>query len=184
MSAEHITTFAEMLEEQLEAGICVPNDFVSLAITGEELRRALVVAEETYCREREALRRYDAALPTLRAFVPLGVEHDLPGAFSALVACDGRDEQDEDFVVGIDEVLGTAAASCRAGVLSHDAVVALGRQAHELARDLAPRLPWAWQLAEERSCALGPDAAFEGLYDWLEELAQLSASRLDLYLAL
>lgn len=175
--AQHIEAFEGLLREAMDRGINDENDFVNLAVTGEELRRALALAEGSYAGADAALARYDALLPQLRACVPLALETDLQVALDALSVANPNDEQLDDFVVGVDEVLSVAAAGARAGTLASAAVERLGRQARDFVRELAPRARHLWQLAHERDLCLGPDPLFPDLYRWLEELAELAPER-------
>lgn len=175
--ARHIEAFEGLLREAMDRGIEDANDFVNLAVTGEELRRALVLAEGSFESAAATLSEYDALLPQLRPFVPLQLEADLQAALDALSVANPNDAQLDDFVVGVDEVLAVAAAGVRAGTLPRTAVERLGRHARDAARELAPRAHHLWQLAHERDLCLGPDPSFPGLYCWLEELAELAPER-------
>jgi hypothetical protein len=162
---------ANMLREIMVRDLEDENDFATLAITGEELRLAIVLDERAPADTVAILADYDRLLPTLRALVPLDLEVDLEVALDALGVFD-----DEDPIIRVDEVLMVAAAGARAGTLRDSFVVGLGRRARECAHEVAPTLsPYSWSEAVDRLAVLGPDVRFLGLYDWLEELAALSA---------
>ena len=158
------------------------NDFVDLALTGEELRRALALEGGGSAHARDALAQYEDALFDASDHAPGGLRADLEAAFAALA---GAERVDEDVLAGPDEVLMVAAGAARAAVLADSEAVELGHLARDLAAALAPTLrPEWWQLAEARSMMLGPDPEFIGLYDWLDMLGELAESRLDTGMAL
>lgn len=179
----HIEAYTELLRETLHEGISDTNDFVSLTVTGEELRRALQIAEAPPEESVRALEAYEEQLPALAAFAPDGLEDDLAGVMTDLeaygrVPLSQRDpDEGDDLVRGVDEVLYVAAATARCGKLSDEAVVAMGEEARERTARVAPKLVHLWDLAEERSVCLGPDPRFPRLFDWIEELAELSSHR-------
>jgi hypothetical protein len=196
--ADHITTvlteavrdYAEMLDEQIRRGVIYPGDFESLALTGEELRRMVIIAEgldgfaaEALDYGKRALAGYDELLPECRALVDISPSEYRTGVEIALndLELDLRIEGDEDFVVKLAEAIYLAVAGARAGLLKDSFVIQLGRLVNRRVRAAAPQLgPEIWSRAERRTWVVGPDERFPGLYDWEEELAQLSPERLDL----
>jgi hypothetical protein len=179
----HVESFTELLKEILARDVEDANDFTSLAVTGEELRRAIALADAPPESAVQTLAEYDARLADLGHLVPENLEQDLAWTFDELEEY-GRTptrERDfdfgEDLLCGVDEVLSVAAAAERAGRMTADEVVSLERTAHERAAAVAPSLADLWNAAEERSVALGSDERFPGLYSWIERIAELSSLR-------
>jgi hypothetical protein len=171
--ASHIDAFTSLLREICARGVQDTNDFVNLAITGEELRRGLVASAKQHPHAEEAMAEYAQHLRAARQLAPVGLEADLETALRALVqeppCC--ADEA-EDIILGIDEVLMVAAACVHAGAMTIDTANTIGIIAAECVAGLSSRLSWAAPLATERNAALGHDPTLPVLYSWLWVVAR------------
>ncbi len=187
---EHITLFVENLEDILAKGISHQDDFATLAITGEQLRRALLLASADHPRAHDALARYDALLTDHEGPVTSGLAESLDAALAELKAqafAPGHrkdPEAAEEGAMWVEEVLCVAAARHRAGQMSAERLGALARKAQDGVGGLAARLYDLWELADDRSLAFAQDPDFPGLFSWWENLAALSEARLELQGAL
>lgn len=177
-----IRGYASLLREILQRQPGDPNDFVSLAVTGETLRRALAAADEPVEEARAALDAYDAALPAWKDDVPTDIPSELDEALEELRAC--AESLAEDLpasfpaLVGrVDELLAVAVAGVRAGALEQRVADELAQRARDEVGRYAANAPALWQPTEDRSAWLGTDPDYPGAYRWLEELARYSASR-------
>ncbi len=175
--------YAALLEEQLGRGPTGDaNDFVSLAVTGETLRRAYAACDEELPAVERALAAYDAALPGWGAAAPTDLREELSEALERL-----RDSIDDDeptataseLVGQVDELIQVAAAAARAGTVAAGLPDELGEIARAEVRSVAARAPHLWQAAEDRAAWLGADAQ-AGPYAWIDELACLAPTRLAL----
>jgi hypothetical protein len=187
---QYVELFAENVQEVLDRKPESENDFVSLAVAGEQLRRSQLIAEETSVMAARVLERYDDFLSRYRGQVPAGLERDLSGALVELEVYArapswGRDAGDgEEILMGIEQVLSVAAAARRIGRQPEEELKRLASMARDRIADLTPELQDLWQFAEDRLLTFAPDPDCPELFDWWEELAQFSPSRVELQVAL
>jgi len=183
----YIDNFATTVREILDRQSRRHNDFVSLAISGEQLRRACetgVPSDEA----RSTLAGYDQALaaggyetPTLEEL--RDAIDDQLGELERYAASSPaeRDPADgEDILLAIDEALCIAAAGVRAGAVEASSVAALAAGLTDRVREVAHRCTELAQVAEDRQLLFGLDPRMPTLFDWWEPLAELAPSRLAL----
>jgi hypothetical protein len=181
----YIDNFAASVARVLDRPSREPNDFVSLAISGEQLRRACAVGEPSGAAQ-EMLGRYDHELSTF----PAPSREDLKAGISEVVAeleryaASLRASRAEEIGVAallrLDELLSVGAAEVRAGLLPEDDVISLASGVKELLRRIAPMCNELAQFAEDRQLLFGDDTRLPQLYEWWEQLARLAPSRLAL----
>jgi len=177
--------YMDHLRALLEGPADHENDFVNLAVTGEQFRRVLAI-EETPSPECVALiGEYDRRLAEYDGPVSLDLEQDLQGALNDLAAYaqSRRLTRDpnigEEALIGVDQLLCLAVAACRAGRLSPEAIDALGAKAQGEVHRLLPLLADLFALADTRCLTWGPDSEFPELYSFWDELAYLAPARLE-----
>jgi len=191
MSKITIQNFADDLSRLLCEDVQEANDFASLynhflsvAIAGEQLRRASLAEGEGDIGSIE-LAAYDAFLESY-----IGpVAEDLPEALIAVLEnVDDFAETPlprdpsmaEDLLIEIDEVLCVAACAGRVGKLAKYEVLALGKTARDHIAANAPALSAASAFAEERDLLFADDPLYPDLFAFYEPLAALSPSRVSL----
>jgi hypothetical protein len=110
-----LTATLELLRDVLGHGVADANNAISLALTGETLRRLAADAPPGRPEVAEALAAYDAQLRRSGSLLPFELEGDLRNALAELRrAADGEPTGDfEDALRGVDEVLMVAAAAHR-----------------------------------------------------------------------
>lgn len=142
----YIEENTKILLEILSRGVSDSNDFVSLAITGEELRRAIQIEKKTPVETAETVQQYDEMLPDLCRFVPSGIVDDLFSALEDLskYASTPISERNwctgEDLIRGIDGILSVAAASARSGARSKEFVGLLVKETKGFVNQIAHQL--------------------------------------------
>lgn len=176
-----VRAFHELLEEQLGHALETENDFVSLALTGEELRRLAVgaVAGED-SGARVALASYEDRLRSEPGRVPAGLDRDLSSALDALDAvarkpASAREEaRTLEVLQGIDEVLCVASAAWRAGGVGEQELSRMASLASDRVSALASSLPEAWNFAADWQSIHGiPPGDLDAFRFW-DSLAALS----------
>lgn len=180
---EYTEQFADLLRTILDSGVQDENDFIALAVTGEQLRRAYQLLEEDNDRVSEILARYDSLLSGESLPVPAGLNRDLQNVLDELKKFAARpvSQRDpdtcEELLMGLDEVFSVAAAAHRAGKLGAGELAEMSARAVSCMQELAPALSVAWDFAERRELLFGPDPDNPGLFAWWEELAGYCSSR-------
>jgi hypothetical protein len=160
-------------------------DFVSLAITGEWLRRALMMCEEPQPEGQAVLAEYDSALPLFEQTQPLELDKNISGALMDVTEYSKQDilmrdtNAGEDLLLAIDEVMAVAVAACRVGWIDEDELTRLSQKCIDEMWAAAHRLNDLWEYAEHREYSFCcPD--YPQAYHWWECLAQLSPFRIRL----
>jgi hypothetical protein len=183
----YLDNFARAVDQMLDEAPASANDLVSLAISGEQLRRGSALAESVSDEARRSLERYDAFLEIANNLDwPAELSVDLSGALEDLRAYAGekrrlRDiERGEQYLVDVDHVLSIAAAETRAGHRSLEQLADLAAPARPDLAALAPELLDLAQVAEDRRLLFGRDPDYIDLFDFYEELARFAPSRVAL----
>jgi hypothetical protein len=173
---------AQSLDEALDDGVVSENGFVSVALTGEQLRRMLPMQDDDVSEAERVLARYDELLAGYSGPMPDGLEADLGAVFEELDRLAGDEQQEgedlENALAHVEDVLAVAAAQWRAGKLETSDVVNLGREAARRAAALAPSLSAVWDLADRASLCLAPNPDLPDLYVFWDEVARYSHERL------
>ncbi|MDI7270065.1 MAG: hypothetical protein QME96_18910, partial [Myxococcota bacterium] len=187
---EHIELFAANVEGILAGGVADADAFVHLAVSGEQLRRAVRFARAGATRARRTLRRYDRYLAAHAGALPPDPGKQITAVLRDLRDYSGRAYRARDAEAGrrllteLDEILCVGGAAWRTGRLGREKVDALAERARTRMRKVAPRLHDLWQHAEDAEVRFGPDPALPELFSFWEELARLAPSRLALAEAL
>ena len=156
------------VEARLEDAAWGGPAFEMLIAYGEELRRALVLADQVDAFAEAVLERYDAELHELRAEIPRAFDLSLRVALDALP---GSHLDGEDVLRTLDSVLARAAVACRVGVRPAELAWTLGERARAYVAQCAPQLRPVWAMALQRASGLGADPDYPGLYSYLDVLA-------------
>ena len=183
--SQTVRDFTNILELILKEQTGAMADFVSLAITGEWLRRALMMCEEPQPEGQAVLDEYDSALALFEQTEPLELDKNISEALMDVTEYSKQDflirdtNAGEDLLLAIDEVMAVAVAACRVGWIDAGELNRLSQKCINEVWTVAPRLNDLWEYAEHREqsfCA--PD--YPLAYHWWECLAQFSPSRIQL----
>ena len=183
--SQTVRDFTSILELILKEQTGAMADFVSLAITGEWLRRALMMCEEPQPEGQAVLSEYDRALVLFEQTQPLELDKNISEALAAVVEYSKQDilmrdtNAGKDLLLAIDEVMAVAVAACRVGWIAEDELTRLSQKCIAEMWDASPACNDLWEYAEHREYSFCcPD--FPQAYQWWECLAQNSPSRIAL----
>lgn len=161
------------------------NAFVSLAISGERLRRTCVMTEAS-AEALATLASYDAALPLYAGPLLEEIQEEVDGLLNefdayAATRLEGRDaEAGEDTLDGLDQAFLIGAAGMRAGFYEEADILALSVQVADRLRPHAFGCTELAQAAEDCQLIYGPDPRWPGLSAWWEMFAEAAPSRMAL----
>ena len=182
---QQITLLTETLQGALSQGAGLKDGFVDLALAGEQLRRALVLAEGDHPEARQALAEYDALLQRQQEPLPDDAESLLEKALTRLeeqARAPGHAKNPEaarGAAMALEAALCLAASRFRMGQLTAPEVTALATRARRAVENLSSRLHDLWELADMRDISFGLDPDLPELYRWWSELAALAPARLE-----
>jgi len=163
--------------ERVARGSRDPDDFVSVAIAGEALRRSILLWEPCE-KSGAALEVYDEYLADYQGTLPSGVEAALKGVLEDFGGYLRLEQAERSFLEGelllseLDQVMSVVVAMARV----HD------RRSLELVIDLEGLETWRLgdelaQFAEDHELVYAPDPDFPEAFGWWEELAWRAPSR-------
>jgi hypothetical protein len=181
----YIDNFAGSVARVLERPSREPNDFVSLAISGEQLRRACSVGDPNAA-ALAMVDRYERELSTFsvptRDDLKAGISEAIADLeqYAASSSAARNVESGEAALLRLDELLSIGAAEVHGGFLPESELSSLATGLKELLRRIAPQCNELAQFAEDRQLLFGDDARLPHLYEWWEQLARLAPSRLAL----
>ncbi len=180
--ANYIDNYAESVRQILSEGVREANDFTSLAIAGEQLRRASSVADVS-TDAANALKEYETFLASYSGHGPGElaeiVEDSLAGLQDyASASTRARDvARGKELLVELDELMSVCVAGARAKLYSPRSPVELGALAQTRVSSIAGALSALAQFAEDREILFGPDSEYPEAFAWWDGVAELAPSR-------
>ena len=171
----NVEGYAGLLSEILGRVNPTEADFISLAITGETLRRVDKL--------NDVLVLYDAAL---RSWVDLAPDYTADALYKALSEIEKfvalqphkRRQDGAELVNELDEIFNVLFATVRAGRLTVDEGMRLASETRQRLGTIRFKAVPLWQPAEYRNVFLGPDPDFPEAYAWQADLGRFSMTRL------
>ena len=180
---EQIRILLDALCEGLRTSEDIPEDFVQLAATAGQLRRAVLALDKKIPEVHGALQDFEARAGSIPDSVVEAVNPSVTEALNLLEEAahasvfEDCTEEAERCLDRLDDILSVASAVGRAGRMSSQAVEELGNRVSERVADLAPRLSSVWQHAEDMELSFAPDPDYPDLFSFWEELAWMAPSR-------
>jgi len=180
----YIDNYAESTRQILKDGIGEQDDFVSLAIAGEQLRRAASVGEPSP-QALDLLHEYQLFLAAYEGEVLddlAGLVRESLGDLQAY--CNQLSERNiargEELLTELDELVSLAVAGARAGIVEISTPEELGDLILSSLSELSSSLCGLGQFAEDREILFGADLEFPKAFAWWDTIAQLAPSRIAL----
>ncbi len=183
--ANYIDNYAESTRRILKDGVSEANDFVSLAIAGEQLRRASNVGDPS-TDAMSALMEYESFLKSYEGDIPGELDETVQESLAELhdysrAATSQREiSRGQELLLELDELMSVVTAGARASLYEEQSPNTLGELAMSKLAKIAGSLSELGQFAEDREILFGSDSDFPMAFAWWDVVAGLAPSRMAL----
>lgn len=179
----------EIIERILGQERLSQDDFIDLAVAGEQSHRLIHLREEERVSRRKILNKYDTFLESGKdSHVIEGVVERLDDEVESTLRklsdyakqsiVDRRKEEGERLFSELDKMLCVATSAWRSGNLKKEKLLGIAKRVQDRIGELSPRLSELWQYAQDKIDIFLPDFDLPEIQNWVEELAELSSDRL------